>query len=62
MTEITYNNKSKLVAIDKQKSREPITFLFNSNGGPNENRFLNINKSPEILSTVRKIGQVNLAK
>jgi len=36
--------------------------LNSSNGGPNENRFLNINKSPEILSTVRRVGNVSISK
>eukprot|EP00347_Sterkiella_histriomuscorum_P012617 403367881 len=55
--------KSKLVAIDKLIGREQTSFLNERmNAGPNENRFLNINKSPEILSTVRRIGKVEISK
>jgi hypothetical protein len=65
MTEIPTSfigNNSKLVPIDKQKSRLPLTFLECQQGDPNEKRFNNINKAPAILSTVRKVAQVHMSK
>ncbi|CDW91728.1 UNKNOWN [Stylonychia lemnae] len=61
MTEIPQVQKNRVVMIDKQLSRETISFL-NSSAVPNENRFININKSPEILSSVRRVGNVSISK
>lgn len=46
--------KSKLVAIDKLRSRYPMTFLENT-AEPNDNRFLTFNKSPAVLSSVKRV-------
>lgn len=50
---------SKLVPIDKQKGRDA---WYLSQNSPNEQRFININKSPEVLSSVRKAGSPDLKR
>ena len=54
--------KSKLVALDKVKGRNECGVLITMNGSPHENRVLNINKQPEVLSNVRKVPAPDLAK
>lgn len=51
---------NKLVPLDKLTSRVPLSFI--SKEGPNENRFLNINKSPKILSTIKNVGSPDIGK
>ena len=44
-------------------SRESVSYLNEKNNqGPNENRFIAFNTKPEILSTVRRIGKVDITK
>lgn len=53
--------------MDKMQSRYhnphllSIGFIVSKNESPNENRFLNINKSPEMLSTMKRIKSPDLS-
>ncbi len=65
MTEVIQSQvqpKSKLVPLDKVKGRNECGVMIQMNGSPHENRFLNINKQPDVLSSVRKVPAPDLAK
>jgi hypothetical protein len=51
------------VPFDKLKSRDFGNLTAKKEDyGPNENRFLNINKSPKVLSTVKNVGSPDFHK
>lgn len=58
--------KSKLVEMDKMLDRYhsphllSLGFIVSKNESPNANRFLNINKSPLVLSTIERVRSPSL--